>query len=103
MPGVPYDEDKFIVPNDKGAVIDEEGNMIKGLYVAGWAKRGPNGIIDATLRDSLETFRMIKSHIESNFLESKISSAEDTILKLNKYYLFANFTGTWLHTKIGYK
>ena len=84
MPGVPYDNKKFTIPNDKGSVIDKDGNIIKGLYVAGWAKRGPNGIIDATLRDSLETFRMIKTHLESNILDSKTSSADNTLLQINK-------------------
>ena len=84
IPGIPFDHRHAIVPNDKGSVTDENGEAIKGLYVCGWAKRGATGIIDATLRDSYETFRMIKYHLENGALESKENSAKNTILKLDK-------------------
>jgi len=31
---------------------ENQKKAMVGLYVAGWAKRGPVGIIDATLRDA---------------------------------------------------
>ena len=49
------------------------------MYVAGWAKRGPVGIIDSTLRDSMETFRMIKHHIDNDMLTEKKTSVEDVL------------------------
>jgi len=49
------------------------------LYVAGWAKRGPVGIIDSTLRDSMETFRMIKHHIDNDMLTEKKTSVDDVL------------------------
>ena len=49
-----------------------------GLYCAGWVKRGPVGIIDATLRDSMETFKMIKHHLESDMLPEKLTTIEET-------------------------
>lgn len=48
-----------MVRNIKGRVVYQNEKAVKGMYVAGWAKRGPVGIIDATLRDSKETFIMI--------------------------------------------
>lgn len=39
-----------------------------GLYCAGWVKRGPVGIIDATLRDAMETFKMMKHHLENDLI-----------------------------------
>jgi hypothetical protein len=51
------------------------------MYVAGWAKRGPNGIIDATLRDSMDTFRFIKHHLEEDVLTSHNHSV-DHVMKL---------------------
>ena len=33
-------------------VPENDNKPIPGTYVAGWAKRGPVGIIDATLRDT---------------------------------------------------
>ena len=54
------------MPHIKGKVIESDG-----LYVAGWAKRGPVGIIDATLRDARETFTTILNDIEAGKLEPK--------------------------------
>ena len=47
---------------------NEDGTpkMIVGLYVCGWLKRGPAGIIDATLRDTKETFGLLRHHIETD-------------------------------------
>jgi len=64
--GVAWDNRKHTIPNEHGIVTTAEGKVIPGLYCAGWVKRGPVGIIDSTLRDSVETFRSIKHHIETN-------------------------------------
>lgn len=44
IPGVPFDERKGVFPNDEGRIKDSSG-PVPGLYVAGWIKRGPSGII----------------------------------------------------------
>lgn len=77
--GVPFDHRKSIIPHDFGCVADpEKGNeIIPGLYVAGWAKRGPVGIIDATLRDTKETFGVLKHHLESAMLSEKTTSLDE--------------------------
>jgi hypothetical protein len=36
--------------------------------VSGWIKRGPYGIIDSTLRDAVETYKIIQHHVSSNML-----------------------------------
>ena len=48
-----------------------------GLYAAGWAKRGPVGIIDSTLRDTMETMRHISHHLNEDLLQEKFTSVED--------------------------
>jgi ferredoxin--NADP+ reductase len=56
LPGLPYDERAGIVPNAGGRVIDREsGAPLPGLYVAGWVKRGPTGLIGSNKPDALET------------------------------------------------
>jgi len=45
--------------------------------VSGWLKRGPVGIIDSTLRDSVDTFRIIKHHLECDLLPEKKISVEE--------------------------
>lgn len=65
LEGVPYNEKTKTIPHEFGCVIDENKKPMIGLYVCGWAKRGPNGIIDATLRDTKESFGLLKHHIET--------------------------------------
>lgn len=78
LPGLPFDDRKNLIPNDKGSIIDPKtGEKIKGLFTAGWVKRGPKGIIDATLRDAVDTFREMRTQIESGQLESKETSIEE--------------------------
>jgi len=44
LDGVPFDAARGVVPNDRGRVAD-------GLYVAGWAGRGPSGVIATNRAD----------------------------------------------------
>ena len=44
MAGVPFDERRGVFANTDGR-ITENGKAVPGLYVAGWIKRGPTGII----------------------------------------------------------
>jgi ferredoxin--NADP+ reductase len=53
---VPFDEKKAIVPNEKGRVLDPAtGAPLPGLYVTGWVKRGPTGLIGSNKPDGAET------------------------------------------------
>jgi ferredoxin--NADP+ reductase len=54
MPGVPFDEKRGLIPNVEGRVQAPEGT-VPGLYVAGWIKRGPTGIIGTNKPDSHDT------------------------------------------------
>jgi ferredoxin--NADP+ reductase len=58
IPGVPFDEAKGVIPNRDGRVIDGE-NVVPGLYVSGWIKRGPTGIIGTNREDSVLTVNAI--------------------------------------------
>jgi ferredoxin--NADP+ reductase len=54
--GVPFDEWKGTIPNEEGRVFDPHAqHAIPGLYVAGWIKRGPSGVIGTNKRDAQET------------------------------------------------
>lgn len=43
--GLPFDENKTVVPNQGGRVTDELGRTQTGAYVTGWLARGPSGAI----------------------------------------------------------
>jgi ferredoxin--NADP+ reductase len=55
VPGVPFDAASSRVPNLQGRVLDAAGSAVPGLYVTGWAKRGPVGLIGSTKSDARET------------------------------------------------
>jgi ferredoxin--NADP+ reductase len=52
--GVPFDAARGVIPNRNGRVTDD-GNVVPGLYVTGWIKRGPTGIIGTNREDSVLT------------------------------------------------
>lgn len=54
MPGVPFDEKAGVVPSTAGRVV-ANGAAVPGLYVAGWIKRGPSGVIGTNKPDGYET------------------------------------------------
>ena len=78
MPGVPFNTKTRTIPHEFGCVVDPDTKeKLLGLYVCGWAKRGPVGIIDATLRDTKETFGVLKHHIEAGALPEKVTSVQE--------------------------
>jgi ferredoxin/flavodoxin---NADP+ reductase len=54
IPGLPLDEALGTVPHARGRVLDGAATL-PGLYVTGWLKRGPTGIIGTNRADSVET------------------------------------------------
>jgi ferredoxin--NADP+ reductase len=59
LPGVPFDEARGIVPN-------RDGRVAEGLYVVGWAKRGPSGVIGSNKPDA----ELVARHIQADLSES---------------------------------
>ena len=60
MADLPFDDARGVIPNENGRVIDTEtGTPIPGVYVAGWIKRGPTGVIGTNKYCSAETVSMI--------------------------------------------
>ena len=78
IPGLPWDEKKNTIPHSYGCIQDPvTEQLLIGLYCAGWVKRGPVGIIDATLRDSLETFKQLKFHLEAGLLPARSTTVDE--------------------------
>jgi ferredoxin--NADP+ reductase len=55
LEGVPFDDRRNVIPNVEGRVVDADGTAVPGLYVAGWIKRGPTGIIGTNKKDAAAT------------------------------------------------
>ncbi|WP_406266664.1 FAD-dependent oxidoreductase [Nocardia sp. NBC_00881] len=58
---LPFDERRGVVPNEHGRVIGADGIPISGVYVSGWIKRGPRGVIGSNRVDSEETVEQLLS------------------------------------------
>ncbi len=54
LPGLPFDPQRGVVPNDGGRVL-RDGVPSRGEYVAGWIKRGPVGVIGTNRPCAKET------------------------------------------------
>ncbi|UZJ33097.1 FAD-dependent oxidoreductase [Streptomyces endophytica] len=54
QPGLPFDEATGTVPHTAGRVL-AEGAPLPGVYVAGWIKRGPTGVIGTNRPCAKET------------------------------------------------
>lgn len=64
LPGVPFDARRNVIPNVDGRVVDDSGSPIAGLYVAGWIKRGPTGIIGTNKKDAGATVASLLADLE---------------------------------------
>ena len=52
--GLPFDAAAGVIPHLHGAVL-ADGRPIPGVYVAGWIKHGPNGLIGTNRKDAADT------------------------------------------------
>lgn len=59
LPEIPFDSERGVIPNDSGAVVDGKGVLLAGVFVTGWIKRGPVGLIGHTKSDAMETVKAL--------------------------------------------
>ncbi|MES2304498.1 MAG: FAD-dependent oxidoreductase [Gemmatimonadota bacterium] len=57
LDGAPFDEKRGVIPNVGGRVVEsaDSATTVRGLYVCGWIKRGPQGVIGTNKSDAAET------------------------------------------------
>ena len=54
------------VPKDGGRIANVDGKVREGVYVVGWAKRGPSGVIGTNKSDSSEVVKRILAELPAN-------------------------------------
>lgn len=69
LTGLPFDEKNGTVPNDHGRVLSE-GRTLPGVYVAGWIKRGPSGVIGTNKPDAVETVNKLIEDMKSGIVKT---------------------------------
>jgi ferredoxin--NADP+ reductase len=70
LPDVPFDEKTGTIPNGGGRVEP-------GLYVAGWIKRGPSGVIGTNKKDAAETVELLFEDATAGRLSRTDATAAD--------------------------
>lgn len=82
LDGLPFDEKRGIVPNRDGRVLRGDAPW-PGVYVAGWIKRGPSGVIGTNKADAVATVQKMVEDIQGRTeapSERKSRTAVDALL-----------------------
>jgi adrenodoxin-NADP+ reductase len=84
---IPFNFQSHTIPHSQGRVVAsptvgtrsegewegggaKEGQLMKGIYVTGWCKRGPSGIIGTNISDAKETVGSVLQDLQSGELRS---------------------------------
>lgn len=65
IPGLPFDERSATVSHRDGRVVGRDGKPVQGLYVAGWIKRGPSGIIGTNRACAIDTVQSVLADLRA--------------------------------------
>ena len=78
LPGLPFNDAWGVVHSTKGRVTDPAaGHAVPGLYVGGWIKRGPTGVIGTNKPDALESVKSMMADLDSGHcLDPQAPSAD---------------------------
>jgi ferredoxin--NADP+ reductase len=69
---VPFDRKRGIIPNSAGRVIGAASDGSAALYVTGWIKRGPSGVIGTNRADAVETVQTLLADFHAGLLPLKV-------------------------------
>jgi ferredoxin--NADP+ reductase len=78
IPGIPY---------ERGKVLNTDGRVNENLYVVGWAKRGPSGVIGTNKSDASEVMKLLVEDLTSAKNNGDISD----LLKEKKFVSQSNW------------
>jgi ferredoxin--NADP+ reductase len=56
IPGIPY---------ERGKVVNNDGRVSENLYVVGWAKRGPSGVIGTNKSDAADVMKLLVEDLKA--------------------------------------
>jgi ferredoxin--NADP+ reductase len=75
LAGLPFDDERGVIPNEGGRVLDETGTPVPGVYSTGWIKRGPSGVIGTNKKDATETVEHLLEDARAGLLSGGASAA----------------------------
>lgn len=83
LPGIPFDAMRGIIPNEAGRILEARvGAPIRGEYVVGWIKRGPQGIIGTNKPDSQETVDSLLADLSAGRLHKEEVPSREVLERL---------------------
>ncbi len=62
------------IPYEKGKVVNSDGRVRENLYVVGWAKRGPSGVIGTNKSDAADVMKLLVEDLKSPKSGADVSS-----------------------------
>ncbi|MDC6449513.1 FAD-dependent oxidoreductase [Pseudomonadales bacterium] len=74
---VPFDDYNGTIQNTEGRITDDDKNPLTGMYVAGWIKRGPTGVIGTNKTDAQETVNHMAEDARAGAVFEPTKSAKD--------------------------
>ena len=81
MDDLPFDEERCVIPNDGGRVVDPlTGQPVTGVYASGWIKRGPSGVIGTNKQCARDTTARLFDDYLSGALSAPV--VEDDLAEL---------------------
>jgi ferredoxin--NADP+ reductase len=80
LPEVPFDEGRGTIRNENGRVLDEDGQVVPGVYAAGWIKRGPTGVIGTNKKDATETVELLLEDARAGLLRRESDERVESLL-----------------------
>ena len=90
---IPFDREKGVIPNDRGAVLDDSGVHVPGEFVTGWIKRGPVGLIGHTKSDAMETINSLLEFEDSRWTPKKTDPSTVTPFLTKQGCNFTDLSG----------
>jgi len=80
LAGLPFDQERGVVPNERGRVLTPPGDApMLGVYVSGWIKRGPTGVIGTNKKDAAETVGTMLEDLALGALRSPAHPQPETV------------------------
>jgi ferredoxin--NADP+ reductase len=62
------------IPYEKGKVLNSDGHVTENLYVVGWAKRGPSGVIGTNKSDAADVMNLLVAALKEPKPTAELSS-----------------------------
>jgi len=78
LPELPFDDVHGTLPNERGRVVESATRTpVRGVYTAGWIKRGPSGVIGTNKKCAQETVEMLLDDYSAGRLAAPAQSVGD--------------------------